>query len=471
MMLQGRAFACSNATRTLHALARVLAVGVAAWLAGSAHGQAAEASDRSAPVIDAADAAPPLRYVPRAFGDRPTVEQLESLGRRIFFDPGLSASGRMSCATCHSPGHAFGPPNDLPVQLGGPDMNRPGMRNVPTLKYLQYTIGFTEHYIDDEDGRGEDAGPTGGLTWDGRVNAPHEQASIPLFARHEMDNTSARELTARLRISAYASEFRRAFSTPGQDVFDRPDQVLGWLTIALEVLQESKADFYPFDSKYDAFLRHQTSLSAQELRGLALFNDPQKGNCASCHPSAVRTSGAFPLFTDTGYAALGVPRNLHILANRDAGYFDLGLCGPIRTDLKSKPGYCGLFKAPTLRNVAVRSSFFHNGKFHTLRDVLEFYVQRDSAPERWYPRASDGSAGKFDDLPLIYHGNVNVDPPFAPLPGGEPRLTAAEIEAVIAFLNTLTDGYRADETREGTHSSAAGATSTSRTGTGHSAVR
>jgi cytochrome c peroxidase len=286
-----------------------------------------------------------------------------------------------------------------------------------------------------------------------------------------MDNGSARELTARLRMSAYAGEFRRAFSAPGQNVFDRPEQALGWLTMALEVFQQSKADFYPFDSKYDAFLRQQTPLSGQELRGLALFNDPQKGNCASCHPSAVKVSGAFPLFTDTGYAALGVPRNLHIAANRDAGYYDLGLCGPIRTDLKSKPGYCGLFKIPTLRNVALRNSLFHNGRFQTLREALEFYVQRDIAPERWYPRGTDGSVHKFDDLPLSYHDNVDVDPPFAPLPGGEPRLTSSEIDDVIAFLTTLTDGYRVDETRQGPDSSAARATSMSRAGPGHNALR
>jgi cytochrome c peroxidase len=443
ILFTARPGGCGDATRTVWALARLLVVGVAASLIGSGFAQVADARDPSAPVV----AAPPLRYVPRTYEDRPSVEQLESLGRRIFFDPGLSASGSMACATCHSPERAFSPANDLPVQLGGQDASRPGVRNPPSLKYLQYTIRFTEHYIDDENGRGEDVGPTGGLTWDGRVNTPHDQALIPLFARHEMDNGSARELAARLRISPYAGEFREAFSAPGEDVFDRPDQVLGWLTMALEVLQESQPDFYPFDSKYDAFLRHQTSLDAQELRGLGLFNDPQKGNCASCHPSAVKASGAFPLFTDAGYAALGVPRNAQIPANRDAASYDLGLCGPLRTDLMARPGYCGLFKVPTLRNVALRNSFFHNGSFHSLRDVVEFYVQRDIAPERWYPRDSDGRVRKFDDLPPVYHGNVNVDPPFAPLPGGEPRLTASEIDDVVAFLNTLTDGYRASTAR------------------------
>jgi cytochrome c peroxidase len=88
------------------------------------HGESPDARDQS------------LRYGPRAYGDRPTVEQLLVLGRKIFFDPELSASGSMSCATCHSPHRAFGPANELPVQLGGPDMSRPGMRNPPSLKIM-----------------------------------------------------------------------------------------------------------------------------------------------------------------------------------------------------------------------------------------------------------------------------------------------------------------------------------------------
>src|SRR6202045_1688653 len=63
--------------------------------------------------------------------------QLEVLGRRLFAEPSLSASGRMACATCHDPPHAFGPPNAFAVQLGGKDGREPGLRAVPSLKYLQ----------------------------------------------------------------------------------------------------------------------------------------------------------------------------------------------------------------------------------------------------------------------------------------------------------------------------------------------
>ena len=98
---------------------------------------------------------------------------------------------------------------------------------------------------------------------------------------------------------------------------------------------------------------------------------------------------------------------------------------------------------PSLRNVALRQAFFHNGRFKTLSDVLHFYVQRDTNPEKWYPTDADGSIRKFDDLPQEFHGNVNVtEVPYNRKRGDAPALDDAEIEDVIAFLKTLTDGYQ-----------------------------
>ena len=100
-----------------------------------------------------------------------------------------------------------------------------------------------------------------------------------------------------------------------------------------------------------------------------------------------------------------------------------------------------MFKSPSLRNVALRRTFFHNGVFHTLKQVMEFYVERDTDPEKWYPRDGDGSLRKFDDLPSEYHANVNVEPPFDRHPGDKPALSGPEIDDIIAFLQTLNDGY------------------------------
>ncbi|HUL65804.1 MAG TPA: cytochrome c peroxidase [Burkholderiaceae bacterium] len=348
----------------------------------------------------------------------------------------------MACATCHDPSHAFGPPDGRDVRMGGPAMNRPGSRAVPTLRYLSATIPFTGHYIDDEDLHGEDGGPTGGLTWDGRADTPHEQALVPLFAPHEFANGSPGELAARVRRALYSDAFRAAFSGPGENVFDDPQQVIAWLAMALEVYQQSPSDFYPYSSKYDAYLQGETKLSVSELRGLALFNDPGKGNCASCHPSARGANGSLPRFTDAAYAALGAPRNKRLAVNRDPAYYDLGLCANGRAGLADSEDNCGRFKTPTLRNVALRKVFFHNGVFHSLQQVVEFYAQRDINPARWYPRDAAGRARKYDDLPEIYQTNVVTTPPFGGRPGDAPPLSASEVRDIVAFLGTLTDGWK-----------------------------
>jgi len=151
--------------------------------------------------------------------------------------------------------------------------------------------------------------------------------------------------------------------------------------------------------------------------------------------------GAFPEFTDFGYAGLGAPRNLKIPANADPDYFDLGLCGPLRTDFKDKSEYCGLFRTPTLRNAARRRVFFHNGVFHTLEEVVRFYAHRDTQPEIWASRARPGSAAKFDDLPARYVSNMDRQAPFGGTPGGAPALRDNDIRDIVAFLRTLSDGY------------------------------
>jgi len=207
------------------------------------------------------------------------------------------------------------------------------------------------------------------------------------------------------------------------------------------VFQQSPAEFYPYSSKYDAYLAHKAELSDRERRGLSLFEDPAKGNCARCHISAPGKDGTPPQFTDYGLIALGAPRNAAIPANSDPDFFDLGLCGPLRSDLRGSAEYCGRFKTSSLRNTATRRVFFHNGIFRTLRQVIEFYVQRDTNPEKWYPRDGDGRVRKFDDLPAAYDANVDAAPPFGGRPGDKPALSDDEIEDLIAFLQTLTDGF------------------------------
>jgi len=370
---------------------------------------------------------------------RKQTQALEALGTRMFRDPSLSASGKLACSSCHDPAHGFGPANDLAVQMGGADMQHPGTRAAPSLTYLEATPPFTEHYFDSDDDGDEsvDNGPSGGLTWDGRADRGREQARIPLLAAHEMANQDAAAVAARLERAGYAAQLRKILGVK----LDGPDQVFDAAVEALEVYEQDYRVFYPYSSKYDAFLAGRAKLSPSEARGLALFEAPEKGNCASCHISQRANNGAPPEFTDYGLIAIGVPRNRAIPANADPNHFDLGLCGPDRTDFRDRAEYCGLFKTPSLRNVTRRQVFMHNGVFHTLKQVMDFYVERDTDPSKWYPRNPDGTVDKYDDLPAAYHDNVNVDPPFDRKPGDKPALDAAEIDDVIAFLGTLTDGY------------------------------
>lgn len=366
------------------------------------------------------------------------AQALTALGRKMFFDPSLSASGKQACSSCHDPHHAFGPASAAPVEMGGPRLDQPGLRAVPSLRYLQAVPAFTEHFYDSEDEGDEsvDNGPTGGLTWDGRVDRGKDQAKIPLLSPFEMANKDAAAVTAALRRAAYADAFKAAF---GDDVFDHPDDAFDAAAEALGTFEQSAADFYPYSSRYDAFLAGKARLTVQELRGRALFEDETKGNCASCHLSEPANDGEPPQFTDYGLIAVAVPRNPAISANADPAHFDLGLCGPLRTDFHGRADYCGLFKTPTLRNVALRKSFFHNGTFHTLRDAVAFYASRDSDPGRWYPKNADGTVREYDDLPKAYWPNLNQDPPFGRKPGDKPALTDAEIDDIVAFLQTLTD--------------------------------
>jgi cytochrome c peroxidase len=365
---------------------------------------------------------------------------LQALGSKLFFDKSLSASGQMACATCHDPKHNFGPPNALSVQLGGKDMRQPGLRAVPSLKYLQAVPQFTEHYFesDDEGDDSIDNGPTGGLTWDGRVDRRRDQAAVPLLSPFEMANARPADVVAHVRMSGQADALRKTF---GPAIFDDDAKAFAAIGEALEVYQQDYRKFYPYSSKYDAYLAGRAQLTPQEARGLALFNDPAKGNCGNCHRSKPANDGTPPQFTDYGLIAIGVPRNRDIPANADPAFFDLGACGPLRTDLAGRADYCGLFRTPSLRNVAQRETFYHNGADHDLHKAIAFYVERDTAPEKWYPRNAAGNVLKFDDLPAQYRTNINTEPPFGGKPGDPPALTAAEIDDIVAFLGTLNDGY------------------------------
>ena len=364
--------------------------------------------------------------------DRATAAAMSTmaqLGEKIFRDATLSATGHQSCASCHDPANAHAPSNGLVMQLGD-DGSSVGGRVAPSMRYLVYNQAFRIE---------ADGTPTGGFFWDGRAASLAEQAKGPFLNPKEMNQPDAAAVVRKLSVSAYAAEFQALF---GADIFTRPDDAFQRVALALQAYQKEDGDFAPFSSKYDAFLRGQARLSDAELRGLALFNSPAKGNWAACHTSAMGRDGSFPLFTDFSYDALGVPRN----QSAPSTWGDLGLCASAALDglnlsTTAREALCGKFKVPSLRNVAVRQAYFHNGRFTDLREVITFYVQRDTNPDTWYLDGNNIADVKFNDLPA-YAANVNTtEAPYNRPLGGTPALSAAEIEDVLAFLRTLTDGW------------------------------
>lgn len=402
---------------------------------------------------------------------RPPVAPLSSmaqLGKEIFYDASLSSSGSLSCGSCHSPDHAYGPLNDGPVMLGGVNLTRQGARAVPSLTYLERQPNFSigpdkgddDNIIDlaqmaalgqqaaratkTAGGTGASANivPQGGLFWDGRADTLQDQALFPLLDANEMDGGSAEIVADKLRRAPYVQRFVELF---GAGVLRNQRLLIAEAMFAVARYQVEEPSFHPYTSKYDYWLEGKARLSEGELRGLQLFNDPDKANCAGCHASAPTRDGLPPLFTDHQYEALGAPRNVSLVANRDPNYFDLGVCGPQRTDVAEQTQYCGMFLTPTLRNTATRHAFFHNGVFSTLEQVMDFYNFRDTNPDKVFRRAADGSVQKYDDIPQKYHANVDVtDPPFDRHLGDKPAMTDQDMADIIAFLKTLTDGYKVE---------------------------
>jgi cytochrome c peroxidase len=350
---------------------------------------------------------------------------LRALGRAIFFDDALSEPRGTSCASCHDPVRAFsgenGSSNGLPR---GSKAGHFARRASPSLLYLRYVPSFRFHQEADD----PQAEPVGGLFWDGRVDSIRALARQPLLNPDEMNNGDGSVVAAKLARAPYAPELARLVGAPTS-----AEAALDGAGRALEAYLTSD-EMTPFSSRFDAFVRGRGTLTPLELRGLALFADARKGACSDCHILSVASRDpTASLFTDFGYEAVGAPRNTRAPHRREP---DLGLCE--RTDRQTptrEARFCASFRTPSLRNVAVRGSFMHNGAFSRLRDVVAFYATRGTTPKRWYP-----SGVAFDDVPRRYRGLININvAPYDRRVGDAPALSEDEIDAIVAFLGTLTD--------------------------------
>ncbi|MBS1703365.1 MAG: cytochrome-c peroxidase [Armatimonadetes bacterium] len=334
----------------------------------------------------------------------------EDLGKALFFDTSLSSPGGQSCGTCHDPGSFFTDPRGT-VTAQGVLPGVFGKRQVPTAMYMSFSpkFGFSA----------EEGDYIGGQFWDGRAATLEEQAKGPFLNPAEMHNGSKQEVIDKIRTGPLAEQFRKVY---GSDVFSDTEKAYDDLADAIAAFERTDV-FHPFSSKYDQYLKGKVQLTDAEMRGLHVFEEPNKGNCAACHPNRPGPHGEPPLFTDFSYDNIGLPKNTNnpfysqpSWNNPDGNSFvDLGL-----SDTTSRPGDHGRFKVPTLRNVAMTGPYFHDGVFTTLEDVVRFYNQRD--------------LGGFG--PPECDEGVNDEEL------GDLHLTAQEQTDLVAFLKTLTDGYQ-----------------------------
>lgn len=340
---------------------------------------------------------------------------MEELGRALFFDTNLSANRTQACASCHDPNFAFSDPRGMASP--GDDGVSLGDRNAPTAAYASFSPAFH---------RREDGEWVGGQFLDGRAATLEDQAGGPPLNPIEMGMPDKAAVVDRLRENPdYQADFAALFGT---DVLDDADAAYNAMTKAIAAFEKTD-EFAPFDSKYDRFLRGEAKLTDKEELGRLLFFSQQFTNCNQCHQLATSAIDPHETFTDYRFHNIGTPENLALRALNGVkpGTIDGGLLDNPQVEDNAQRGK---FKTPTLRNVAVTGPYMHNGVFEDLRTVVLFYNRYNTKnPERLInPETGEPFADPQvpDTLSVteLTHG---------------PALDDDRIDALVAFLKTLTD--------------------------------
>lgn len=342
--------------------------------------------------------------------DFTTVEYVDKikLGKLIFNDKNLSNPIGQSCASCHSPSTGFSDLSHSIVSEGAVS-GLFGNRNAPNIAYSMFAPAL---YFDNIKSTF-----VGGFFLDGRVNTLEEQSQKPFLNPLEMNNSNVHMLVGKIKDAEYYPVYKQVYG-------ELVDENIAFNNIASAIASfEKSPDLNSFTSKFDYYLKGQAILTAQELNGLKLFNDAAKGKCANCHITEPDDVSGRVLFTDFTYDNIGVPKNPNnpfysIPASFNplgSDAIDYGLGGFL-----NNPEHYGKFKVPTLRNAAISAPYTHNGFFNTLEEVVHFYNTRDIEP---FPGAEIAATVNHDEL-----GNLN--------------LTTQEEEDIVAFIKTLTDGFK-----------------------------
>lgn len=328
--------------------------------------------------------------------DSSELSELEQLGKKLFFDTILSSPTGVSCATCHDPKKGFADFNNNQISFGANPTFK-NTRNTPMASYTRYIPALYYDRIDSV--------YKGGLFVDGRVNSLQEQVQHPFLGRTEMNNSSKKRIVEKVRHSVHYATIINLF---GKSIFKSTEEAFSALVKSI-VAYEKSNEVNPFSSKFDLYLKGEVQLTKNEKKGKKLFEDPKKGNCVACHPLEKDKKSGKVLFTDFSYDNLGIPA-----IKKNTTTKDLGLGKII-----DKQSENGKFRVPSLRNIAVTTPYFHNGKYKTLTEVMDFYNSRDT--------------GRF--------GSPEVDENVNTEELGNLKLSLIEQQLIIDFMKTLTDGY------------------------------
>lgn len=298
--------------------------------------------------------------------DNPTTKQGVYLGRMLFYETRLSANNTLSCGSCHQQKKAF--TDGLAFSKGVDGVLTP--RNSMSLVNLLWARKFF---------------------WDGRANGLEEQAATPLTNPHEMGQSLAASAQKLSQLAAYPPLFKLVYGD---------DQITGDRIV--KALSQFERTLISANSRYDQYLRGAYQPTADELRGMELFNNapqPEKGirgaNCGHCHGGP---KTYMELFHNNGLDS--IPKDAGIAA------------------LTGLPADKGRFKVPTLRNITLTAPYMHDGRFKTLAEVVDHYSEhiRESASLSSFLRGESNEVG-----------------------AKSLKLQPLEKKQIIAFLNMLTD--------------------------------
>lgn len=257
--------------------------------------------------------------------DNPPTAETIALGRRLYYDTSLSSDNTVSCATCHSPGMGF--TDDKPVSNGV--QNKTGTRSAPTVINSAYSeLQF----------------------WDGRALSLEKQAEGPMANPVEMAHSLTGVVETLRKDAPYREEFQKAWGTD---------------EITIDMVTKSIASFErtvlsgnsPFDRFYYGGDKNAISASAQ--RGLKVFQNPKRGNCAVCHTLGKN----YALFTDNKF------HNIGIGADTRGEFTDTG-----RFSQTKNAADMGAFKTPTLRNCMQTAPYMHDGSMPDMKSVIDHYI-------------------------------------------------------------------------------------------------